>query len=68
MKLTVIPDNLNKVHHHVYLNKFEIGSIHCPWPNLKPVYSVYTTDDRTKLLTFNTYEECVKYIEDYIDG
>jgi len=64
MKWTIKTDPLNNTHHVVFIGSFHIGAIH--GPSLKGDYSCYTTDDRTKLMTYATYQECVDYIKNYI--
>ncbi len=70
MNITIIPDKINSYHFHVFLNKFEIGSIFKPYsyPGSKQIYTVYTMDDPRILKDYKTYEECIKYLEEYING
>lgn len=70
MKLTIVPDKINPYHSHVFLNKFEVASIFKPYsyPEAKQIYTVYTFDDPRILKDYKTFEECIKYIEDYLDG
>ena len=64
MNLIIKKDHLNDTQHNVFLGNFHIGTIH--GPSFKGTYSCYTTDDRTKLITYATYQECLDYIQNYI--